>query len=66
MTAVASWPSNNNSQVLTVRSINNVIKGLCSYCDNIATGDTLYGYKLAWSQLSTNKFILLRASESAL
>jgi len=39
---------------------------MCSYCDTIAIGNTLYGYKLIWSQLSTNRFVSPRASESAL
>jgi hypothetical protein len=63
---LSSLPSTIDGQVLTLRSISYVIKVICSYCDTIAIGDTLYEYELIWSQLSTNSFGSPRASESAL
>jgi len=39
---------------------------MCSCCDTIAISNTLYGYELIWCQLSTNRFVSQRASESAL
>jgi hypothetical protein len=42
------------------------MKVTCSYCNTIAIGDTSYEYKLMWSQISTNRFLSRRASESAL
>jgi hypothetical protein len=47
-------------------SINYVIKVMSSYCDTIAIGDISYRYELIGSQLSTNRFLSPRASESAL
>ena len=54
------WSSSNS------RSIYYVIKVMCLHCNIIAIGDTLYEYELIWSQLSTNRFVSPRASESAL
>jgi len=66
VTASGSFASTIDSRVLTPRSINYVIMVMCSYCDTIAIGDTSYGYELIWSQLSTNRVVSPRASESAL
>ena len=66
VTTSSSLPSTIESWVLTPRSINWVIKVMCMYCDTIAIGDTSYRYELVWSQLSTNRFVSPRASESAL
>jgi len=38
---------------------------MCSYCDTIAIHDTENGYELIWTQLSTNRFLSPRPSESA-
>jgi len=64
--ALSSLPLNIDGQVLTPMSINYVIKVMISYCDTIAIGDTSYRYELIWRQLSTNRFVSPRASESAL
>jgi len=66
VTASSSFASTIDSWVLTPRSINYMIKVMCSYCDTIAIGDSSYGYKSIWNQLSTNRFVSPRASESAL
>jgi len=66
ITALSALPSTIGGWVLTPRSINYVIKVMSSYCDTIAIGDTPYEYKLFWSQLSINRFVSPRASESAL
>jgi len=66
ITALSSLPSTIDNRVLTPRSINYVIKVICLYCDTIAIGDTSYEYELIQSQLSTNRFVSPRASESAL
>jgi len=68
-TYVTAWsflPSTIDGGVLTLMSINYVIKVMSSYCDTIAIGDTSDEYELIWSQLSPNKFVSPRASESAL
>ena len=64
--AFSSFASTIDSWVLTPESTNYVIKVLWSYCDTIAIGDTSYRYELIRSQLSTNRFVSPRASESAL
>jgi len=66
VTALSSFPSTIDGRVLTAMSINYVIKITSSYCDTIAIGDTSYESELIWSQLSTNRFLSPRASESAL
>jgi len=66
VTALSSLPSTIDGRVLTPRSINNVIKVMSLYCDTIAIGDISYRYEPIWSQLSTNRFVSPRASESAL
>jgi len=66
ITASSSLSATIGSQVLSPRSINYVIKILRSYCDTIAIGDTKYRYEFIWTQLSTNRFMSPRASESAL
>ena len=66
VSALSSFASTIDNQVLTPKSANYVIKVICSYCDLIAIGDTLYEYELIWTQLSLNKFVSPRASESAL
>jgi len=65
-TAFVILPSTIDGRVLTPRSANYVIKVMSSYCNTIAIGDTSYEYELIWSQLSTNRFVSPRASESAL
>jgi len=66
VTPSSSLPSTIDGWVLTPMSINYVIKVMSSYCDTIAIGDTSYRYELIWSQLSTNRLMSPRASESAL
>jgi len=66
ITASSSFASTIDSWDLTPRSINYVIKVMCSYCDTIAIGDNSNGYELIWCQLSKNRFVSPRASESAL
>ena len=66
VTASSSLPSTRDGRVLTSMSINHIIKVPCSYCDTIAIGATLYEYEIIWSQLSTNRFELPLAHESAL
>jgi len=66
ITASSSLPPTIDRPVLTPMSINYVMKIMSSYCDTIAIGDTSYRYKLIWCQLSTNRFVSPRASESAL
>jgi len=65
-TAFVIFPSTIDGRVLTPRSANYVIKVISSYCDTIAIGDISYCYELIRSQLSTNRFVSPRASESAL
>jgi hypothetical protein len=55
-----------DGRVLTPMSINYVIKVMSSYCDTIAIGDISNHYELIRSQLSTSRFVLPTASESAL
>jgi hypothetical protein len=64
--AWSSLPTSFDRPVWTSRSINNIIKVLCSYCDTIAIGNTLYWYELIWCQFSTNRFMSARAGESML
>ena len=66
VTAFSSFASTIDGWVLTPESTNYVIKVLWSCCDTIAIGDTSYRYELIRSQLSTNRFVSPRASESAL
>jgi hypothetical protein len=66
VTASVILASTIDGQVLPPRSINYVIKVMSSYCDTIAIGNIAYCYKLIRSQLSTNRFVSPRASESAL
>jgi hypothetical protein len=66
VTASSSLPSTIDGRDLTPMSINYVIKVMSSYGNTIAIGDTLYEYVLICSQLSTNRFMSPRASESAL
>jgi len=66
ITALSFLPSTIDGRVLTPMIINYVIKVMSSYCDTIAIGDTSYKYELIRSQLSTNRFVSQRASESAL
>ena len=40
VTAVSSLPFTIDNRVLTLRSVNYVIKVICLYCDTIAIGDT--------------------------
>ena len=65
VTALSSLPSTIDGRVLTPGNITYIIKVTSSYCDTIAIGDTLQSYKPIWSQLSTNRFVSPRASESA-
>jgi len=65
-TAFVILPSTIDGRVLTPRSANYVIKEISSYCDTIAIGNISYCSELIWSQLSTNRFMSSRASESAL
>jgi hypothetical protein len=66
VTALWWLPYTINFWVPTRRSINYIVKVLCSDCDTFAICNTLYRYKFIWSQLSTNRFVSPRASESAL
>jgi hypothetical protein len=66
VTTLSSLPSTMDSQVLTPRSIQYFIKVICSYCDTIAIGNTLFESHLVWSQSSTNRCVSPRGSESAL
>jgi len=66
VTAFVILASTIDGRVLTPMSINYVIKVISSYCDTIAIGDISYRYELIWSQLSTNRFVSPKASESAL
>jgi len=66
VTAFVILASTIDGRVLTAMSINYVIKVMSSYCDTIAIGDISYRYELIGSQLSTNRFVSPRASESAL
>jgi len=65
-TASLLFTSTIDSQVPISNRFNEVIMVMCSYCDAITSGDTLYKYKLIWSQLSTNRFVSPRASECTL
>jgi len=66
LSASSSFASTIDSREPTPKSTNYVIKVMCSYCDTIAIGDTPYRYELFWSQLSRTRFVLPRASDSAL
>jgi len=55
-----------DGQVLTPKSINYVIKEMSLYCDTIAIGDTSYKYKPIWNQLSINRLVSPRGSESGI
>jgi len=66
VTASSSLPSILDGWVLMPMRINYIIKVMSSYYDTIAIGDTSYRYELIQSQLSTNRLVSLRASESAL
>jgi len=63
---LSSLVSTIDGRVPTAKSTNYVIKVMSSYCDTIAIGDTPYACELIWSQLSINRFVSPRASESAL
>jgi len=66
VTTSSSLPSHSDSGVPTPGSAYSVIKVMCLYHDPIAIGDTSYAYVLIWRQLSTNRFVSPRASETAL
>jgi hypothetical protein len=55
-----------DNRVLSPRNMYYNIKVISSYCDTMTIDDTSYRYELIGSQLSTNRFMSLRASESAL
>jgi hypothetical protein len=66
VTAFVIRASTIDGRVLTAMRINYVIEVMSSYCDTIAIGDISSHYELIARQLSTNRFVSPRASESAL
>jgi len=66
VTALPFLHPNIDGRNLTPRSFDYVIKVMSSDCNTIAIGDASWSYKHIWSQLSTNRFVSPRASDSAL
>jgi len=66
ITATLFLPSTIDFRVLTPRSINYIIKVMCSYCDTLAIANISYRYELISSQLLTPRFMSPRARECAL